>query len=700
MHKTLLILFCLITVIFAKNSIKDENIQILAKNLEIKGDVVYATGEVVVYSPNYYITANRLIYDKVKSKLELFEEVNIVQNNEIVSYSQYIFIDVKNDINNFKPMLVLDNTNKIWFNAENGYKNNDYFDLKNSTLSSCDCENPAWSIGFSSGDMNTTKQWINTYNTTLYIQDVPVFYTPYFGFPTDTTRRTGLLSPVLGYSGSEGFLYGQPIFYAPELNYDLEYTPQIRTKRGSGHTLKYRFADSKYSMLNIEAGIFKEKEAYYKETNLTNSKHYGWDLEYDRTKLFSNAESSDGLRVKYTDINDVDYLNTQFSSKSVATNRFIESKLKYFYNTNSYYGDVSIDLYDDLLNENKDTSLETIPKVNLHKYSSGIFNNLLTTSLNVSSSKKTRKTGVGANTTDIYIPIAYHQYLANEFLNFSFTEEINYSNIVYTNDSNYEDANYGENNHIFSLYTNLVKPYDSFIHTLNLSTTYTDSNKFKKSGDIYDTSDASTSSLSSFAINQTKKNISFGINQSFYSRETLKEIVNHKMNQSYLYSDETNSYEKYELQNDLVFYHDYGTFSNRLVYNYSIKDLTSSVTTLNLKNDNYFANIYYSYSKNQDTLIEAKTLKYDLGFGFAKYYKLSYAEEYDLMTNESKSKEYIFDIDEKCWGINFRIIDSLVASNTTTTNNAYRQKILYLELNLKQLFIFDQQYELNKKESQ
>ena len=117
MHKTLLILFCLITVIFAKNSIKDENIQILAKNLEIKGDVVYATGEVVVYSPNYYITANRLIYDKVKSKLELFEEVNIVQNNEIVSYSQYIFIDVKNDINNFKPMLVLDNTNKIWFNG-------------------------------------------------------------------------------------------------------------------------------------------------------------------------------------------------------------------------------------------------------------------------------------------------------------------------------------------------------------------------------------------------------------------------------------------------------------------------------------------------------------------------------------------------------------------------------------------------------
>jgi LPS-assembly protein len=699
MHKTLLILLFVTSIIFAKNSIKDENIQILAKELEIKGDIVYATGEVVVYSPNYYITANRLIYDKVKSKLELFDEVNIVKNNEIISYSQYIFIDVKKDINNFKPMLMVDNTNKIWFNAKNGYKNNDYIDLKSSTLSSCDCKNPAWSIGFSSGNMNTTDQWVNTYNTTLYIQDVPIFYTPYFGFPTDNTRRTGLLRPTLGYSRNEGYIYGQPIYYAPSSNYDFEYTPQIRNQRGHGHSLKYRYVDSKYSTLNMEAGIFSEKQKYYEENNLRNSEHYGWDLEYDRSKLFSNENTSDGLRVKYTDINDVDYLNTQFNSKSVTTDRFVESKFSYFYNTNNYYGDMQIDMYDDLLQENNDNVLQTIPKVNFHRYSDGFFNNLLTSSLNISSNRKTRKTGVGANTTDIYIPIGYHQYLANEFLNFSFTEEIKYSNIAYTNSDIYEDVNYGENNHLFSLYTNLIRPYDSFIHSMNLSATYTDSNKFQKSGDIYDVTDPTTSNLSPFAITQTTKNISLGLNQSFYNRDTLKEIVNHKMNQSYVYSDKTNSYEEYELQNDLVFRYDYGSLSNRLIYNYDIKDLTSSVTTLNFRKDEYFTNIYYTYSKNKDTLIEDKTLKYDLGFGFAKYYKLSYAQEYDLITNESKNKEYIFDIDEKCWGINFRLADSLVASSTTTTSNSYRQKIFYIELNLKQLFIFDQQYELKKSES-
>ena len=107
---------------FAQDSLKDENIQILAEKLDVKNEIVNASGKVVVYSPNYYITANRLIYDKKNAKLELFGDVNIVKNNEFVNFAQYILIDTKKDINNFKPMLTLDNENKIWFNAVDGAK--------------------------------------------------------------------------------------------------------------------------------------------------------------------------------------------------------------------------------------------------------------------------------------------------------------------------------------------------------------------------------------------------------------------------------------------------------------------------------------------------------------------------------------------------------------------------------------------------
>ncbi len=700
MYKFFLLTILVTNFIFAQNSIKDEKIQILAKNLEIKNDIIYASGEVVAYSANYYITANRLIYDKINQKLELFDDVNIIQNNKIVSYSQYIFIDVEKDITSFKPMFMLDNSNKIWFNAKNGLKNKDYIDLKNSTLSSCDCKNPAWRINFSSGDFNTTEQWINTYNTTLYLQDIPIFYTPYFGFPTDETRRTGLLNPTIGYSDSEGIIYAQPIYFAPTLNYDFEYIPQIRYNRGHGHTLNYRYTDSLYSNLSVEAGIFYEKNEYFREEDLTNDKHYGFDLEYKRSKLFSHNDSSDGLLLKYFDINDVDYFGTQYNSQS-STSSYLESKFKYFYNTNDLYADVEINIYNDLSADNNDAVLQKLPEVNLHKYSSGLLNDNLTTSLNISSSRETRIVGVGANTTNFYIPIGYHQYLFDEFLNFSFVEDITYTNIAYTNSNHYTDVNYGENNHIFSLYSNLIKPYEKYIHTTNVDITYTDTNQFEKLDDMYDTSNSNTSDLSSFAIGQTKKNISVSLDQSFYNKTTLKEIVNHKINLSY--DDTTNSYEKNKLENDLTYHYDYGSLSNRLIYDYRAKKMTTSSTTLKFLKDQYFVNMYYTniIVTVPDTFKikdEEKNLNLNLGFSFAKYYKISYKENYDLISHVSESKEYIFDINEKCWGINFKVIDSIVATDTTTNDDSYRQKILYLEFNLKQLFLFNQEYKLKKRE--
>jgi len=582
MHRVLLLTIFLTISLLAKESLKDEHIQILAEKLDSNDDIVNATGNVVVYSINYYITADRLRYDKENGQLELFDNVSIVKNNQQVSYSEYAFIDINKDINNFKPVLVLDNSKRLWFNAKNGIKDKDIYELKDSTLSSCDCIDPVWSLGFSSGDHNTTKQWMNTYNTTLYVKGIPILYTPYFGFPTDDTRRTGLLTPVIGYSGGEGFIYAQPFFYAPQLNYDVEYIPQIRTNRGEGHTLKYRYADSLYSKLYFEIGIFNEQKGYQEEEELTNDKHYGWEFEYKRTKLFSTNDDTDGLIINAVDMNDVDYINTQYDSNITDdTDDYLKSYINYFYNTNKYYGDIEIntfkDLNDDDNDDDNDEILQEVPSINLHKYTDSFFNDYFTTSVDFTTNRETIKDGVGAKTTELYIPINYHTYLFDEFLNFTFSEQINYTNIRYS-DGDYKDANFGENNHVFSLYSDLVKPYDNFIHSMRLSTTYTDNNVFHSSGDIYDSEDDSLDDLSSFAISETSKSISFGLNQSFYSQETLKEIVNHKMNLSLIYNNETNSFEKDSFENDLRFNYDYGYLSNRLVYNYLINGITSSST--------------------------------------------------------------------------------------------------------------------------
>ena len=68
-----------------------------------------------------------------------------------------------------------------------------------------------------------------------------------------------MLLPTLGYSQDEGLYYSQPIYFAPAHNYDIELIPQVRTLRGNGAYVYYRYADSPDSMLRIKSGIFQEK---------------------------------------------------------------------------------------------------------------------------------------------------------------------------------------------------------------------------------------------------------------------------------------------------------------------------------------------------------------------------------------------------------------------------------------------------------
>ena len=70
------------------------------------------------------------------------------------------------------------------------------------------------------------------HDATLRVGRVPVLYVPWFPFPIDDRRRTGLLYPSIGLSGRNGFDYRQPIYLnlAPELRRDD--TPRMMTTRG------------------------------------------------------------------------------------------------------------------------------------------------------------------------------------------------------------------------------------------------------------------------------------------------------------------------------------------------------------------------------------------------------------------------------------------------------------------------------------
>ena len=330
MYKKIVASLLITSSLLFSQELKNEKFQLVAKDITSKENIVVAVGNVVIFSPTYYLSADKIIFDKEKETFELFDNVLIIKDNNIQTQSNYAFIDLKTDSFNQNPLFLYEDSNKIWVNSKSSQKQSDVVELDSSIISSCDCLDPIWSIRASSADYDTKDKWMNAYNPRLYIKNFPVLYSPYIGFPTDTTRRTGLLLPTIGYSKTEGMFYSQPIFIAPAQNYDVELVPQVRTQRGYGSYAYYRYADSANSILNIKTGMFKEYEDYQLENELPNDLHYGADLDYSRTNIFSTNNSDDGLFTSLNYLNDIEYVTLEEDDVESTTDKKVESKINYF----------------------------------------------------------------------------------------------------------------------------------------------------------------------------------------------------------------------------------------------------------------------------------------------------------------------------------------------------------------------------------
>jgi LPS-assembly protein len=80
----------------------------------------------------------------------------------------------------------------------------------------------------------------------MRFKDVPIFYTPYISFPVGDERKSGLLFPSFGHSGSNGFELEVPYYFNLAPNYDLTLTPGLLSARGVqlGGQFRYLTANS------------------------------------------------------------------------------------------------------------------------------------------------------------------------------------------------------------------------------------------------------------------------------------------------------------------------------------------------------------------------------------------------------------------------------------------------------------------------
>ena len=606
-------------------------LKIFAKSAYEKNKLIYLKKPYMIYNDEFFIQADKAII-KNRHSAEFKGNVILFYKNSILA-SNKVDIITKNNIK-INYSFYYDRSLDVWFkNKISALKNQNILYFKNTVFSSCCVNDPDWYIYAKSGSYNKTTKYIRLYNLTLYIHNVPVFYFPFFFNSLNKQRRSGLLRPYIGYSVKEGFLYSQPIYFATSLRTDLQFTPTIRIKRGKGIYSTFRFVDSPYSFGIFKAGVFFDKNKYFTKYNLAHKKHFGYQFNYKRDKVFGNDKLY--IDIKYA--NDVDYFylnpkNYTFNQKYL-TDKIITSKINYLKEfNNSVFGIYNRYFIDTSLLNNKKT-LQVLPQINYHKFEKK--HSLFFTSLDYSLYNYYSESGERYYLNTFFFPLSVNFNFFANILNLKISEILKseYGNFY---NSSVEPSYYFNAYTQFKFYSSFTKN-TCFLHILSPQITFNLKNydKTKINSDIINYS-------------QIKNSVSFDLFQifqknSFYFDHTFHQFYNIADKKSEAMENQVNvNYKNFSISDNNKF--DWNL--KRTVYNASAVSYTFLLNKLTISH-------VYQYSPK----LKSFDVRFDKGIN--KYKKLYFEYNYDMIKRYPKFWLFGINMSKKCWQYDFSFKKSL-----------------------------------------
>ncbi len=671
MFKFLASLILISSLLLASKTKESSKYQIFAKSVEAEGDYIYALGDVVVYNENYVLSADRVVYNKKTKEIELFGNVHILGLDHKVINSKYIKLNLENKSLVSSPFFFFDPETKIWIESFEATGSKKRYLTNHAIVSSCDVKDPDWKIVFKEGYLDKDTKMVTVKHATLYAGSIPIFYLPYFKFPTDKSRHSGLLRPSGGYEKEEGIYFREPLYIVLSKSSDLEIDPQIRTLRGKGIYVTYRFVDSLYSKGLIRAGTFKEKYDYYQKYNLKNKVHNGFEIDYESRKLFSSKfgeNARDALLVDITYLNDIDYLNLQESNKKKIFNKLVTSKINYFIEKDDdYFGVYAKYFIDTDKVSNKDT-LQILPSLQYHKSIQPIFMKNLLYSIDLKGKNWYREEGVKVRQYEAAAPLSLYFSLYDDYLNFSISENLYFTYVDYVNGNNFKNGSYFSNYHKFSLSSDLLKKSKSFIHNINLNLDFIVPSAENKKGDFQDF----------IALNKEKKSLNFKFSQYFYNLKGENFFL-HRITQSYYFDDSLYKYG--DLENEIKYRFLNSEIYNQIFYSYERDKIRKSQTTFLWDGKDYYFKIMHNYEnfKNKEA---SNYLIAKFNTKFSGKYNFFADIDYDMDNNFAKGWKIGWIFKKKCWNYKITYRESVTPSLTSEGTKSITKRGVFLTLNL------------------
>ena len=654
-----------------------DKIEIYTSSLQTQDNIVKAFNGVSVVYKDYYLSAQSATYDKNSGDLELFGDVRATNGSEYKILGDKAVLNIANKERSFEPFFMLENESRVWMSGDNAVGDDKDLSIKSGVISGCNPNNPLWKMEFTSSDYNTDTKWLNIYNARIYIYDIPVFYTPYFGRSLNKERRTGLLTPNLGLSSSEGFYYEQALFIAKNNWWDLEIKPQIRTSRGEGIYSTLRFIDSGISWGEISLGYFQEKENFFLEQNLANQKHYGYNIHYQNNSFINQwfgtkLSGQSGLYIDIKNMNDVDYINLSSNDviKNVTATQLL-SQANFFYNTNDNYLGSYFKYYKDLTIETNKDTLQILPTVHYHHYIETFFKDHLLYDIDMQINNIQREINKNVIQTDLNIPVTLQIALFDEYLNLAYTSHIygqssNFSGSQEVYSAEYDDGLFFRQYNMLELSSEIIRAYDNFSHSIGFSSKYTiagletTNGYYEYNKDFCaDTNNRDDARCEFYNITDVNEALELDFTQYIFD-SSGKQIVYHRLAQVIAGKNsklgELENEFDYQITNNINFYnnifynYDNDKFS-KLLHKLSYKDGGLDISFSHLFKDTFIDKTYTNTPRSSYITSSAR-------YTYDTHYSYKVKMDYDLETSLKKGAEIGFLYKKRCWNFGLKYVEN------------------------------------------
>jgi len=620
----------------------------------------------IIFYKNSIIQAKKGFITK-KRKIILEGKVFLVKDNNVVISASKLIAYTSRNIT-FSDIFFYDKKFDGWIEAKQSKIKNNLLKFKRLYFSTCCIKNPDWYLRALNGTYNKKDKSLKLYHLVLIINKVPVLYLPYFYLSFDKTRRSGFIRPYIGYSNTEGILYSQPLYIVTSINTDLEITPTIRTKRGKGIYSVFRFVDSNSSKGYIKLGKFVDFNSYYKKYNLANKIHYGYNLNYQRNKIFFKK---DALYVDLKYANDVDYFyldayNYRFDTVYL-TNKIITSQINYISPfDNSLYG-IYAKYFIDTSKINNDDTWQILPQFNYHHFINKKYNIINSIDMNIYNYK--RKIGSNFVKADISIPVSLYYSLLNDYLKLKITESLN-SGYGYYYQTKSKKSKYLNLSTLVKVYTSLTKD-SNITHIITPSL-------------IFNIKNYSNSHIYTDLINipEIQNYIHFNL---FQILENNNFILSHTLNETYYL--ETKKYSDLENQINLTLYN--YTFNENNKYSFQNKRVTYNSFKISYNNESYY--LFLSHIYQADI---SKALTVGGSYNINIYKKIYTKYNYDLKNKYWKYWLLGVKLNKKCWKYDFSIKQARIPVLENSGISYRKDNIISLNVNfnpfggINQTFVF------------